>query len=914
MNQLKRTLLVAFTLGAVLAACSNISKPTSELSQQVKAQQTLADYSQSKTKLQLPLTPPAARLPEGIAPTHYSIHLNIDPRKERFSGSTSIEIELKGSTDLIWLHGIDLDIESASATLPDGAVVPLQWEQMNAVGAAKLTAPSILKAGKATLKLNYTAPFNTSLEGLYKVVKGADSYAFTQFEATSARLAFPSFDEPFYKVTFDLSMTVPQDYVAITNTPLVSETSNDGQTKTLVFAKTKPLPTYLIAFAVGPFDVVEWDPVPSTALRAQALPLRGITTRGKAQEIHYAMENTANIVTALEEYFDTPYPYAKLDIIAVPDFGSGAMENAGAITYREQLILLDEGSPVNQKRSFFITHAHELAHQWFGNLVTPVWWDDIWLNESFATWNSHIVLDSIYPEEKYRNSLANSASRVMRNDSLASARQIREPIVRHQDIGSAFNGITYQKGGGVLSMFESFLGKDNFRKGIREYMKTFAFGNTTADDFIGAIADANPQVAGNDLRAAFNSYIEQPGLPMISAELKCTSKGAEVELQQQRYLPTGSLGSTDQTWTIPVCLSSIFDETSTSECFLLKEQRETFALKNKSCPKAILPNTGGSGYYRWALPAQQWLSLMQSFGTLSVIEQISVANSLSAALNNGSMTLDDYLAAVPEITRSESWRVAMAPLSDLYKIKNFVATPDEKKDIQAKFSQWYQPQLDRLNALPERRPDEAQFREFAMSALAHGAEDSAVRSSLVASAIAYTGFETDEELHPDALESDLRRLALNVAAHELGQPFADLLWRHFLKEDNAALRQYLLYAIAQSPDPIVAAGIRGRALSPKLLDNEMPYIIYGQMSEEKNRQAIWDWSKENMTAVLDRIATWRKGQIPSYFRQFCEPAQAQDIEDFFAPMINELESGPRYLANSLETIRLCTAFADLHKK
>lgn len=913
MKHLKRTIWATIALGLAVAACSNTTDGPDPVSLEVASQQARTQDSLVMGTLELSPKAPAARLPEGVAPTHYSLHLDIDPRKERFSGSVSIEIELQGSTNLIWLHGKDLDVESASATLPDGAIVPLDWEQVNAAGAAKLTAASMLGAGKATLQLDYNAPFNTSLEGLYKVVKGEDSYAFTQFEATSARLAFPSFDEPSQKVTFDLSMTVPAEYVGITNTPQLSETPQDSQRKTLKFATTKPLPTYLIAFAVGPFDVVEWAPVPSTSLRSQALPLRGITTRGKAPEIHYALENTADIVTALEQYFDTPYPYAKLDIIAVPDFASGAMENAGAITYREQLILLDEKSPVSQKRAFFITHAHELAHQWFGNLVTPVWWDDIWLNESFATWNSHIVLDSIYPEEKYRNSLQNSASWVMRKDSLASARQIREPIVRHEDIGSAFNGITYQKGGGVLSMFESFLGRENFRKGIREYMKTFAFGNTTADDFIGAIADANPQVPGADLQAAFTSYIEQPGLPLISADLKCGDNGAQVELQQQRYLPTGSTGSSDQIWTIPVCLSSLHARESSSECFLLKKQRETITLKDKTCPSAVFPNAGGSGYYRWSLPAQQWLSLMESFDKLSINEQISVANSLSAALNNGSMTEEDYLAAVPKITQSKSWRVAMAPLSDMYKIKDFVASPEEKKVIQAKLSQWYQPQLDRLNALPNRRSDEKQFRELAMSALASGAEDTAVRASLVASAIAYTGFEGDEVLHPDALESDLRRLALNVAAQELGQPFADLLWRLFLEEDNAQLRQYMLYAIAQSPDPMAAADIRGRILSPQLRDNEITNIFYGQMSQEKNRQQAWDWSAQNMDGILDRIPTWKKGQVPSYFSSFCDRAAAEAIEEFFTPMINDLESGPRYLANSLETIRLCAAFVDLHK-
>lgn len=478
-------LVALIAASTLLSACGESAKepdPATE-HEETAPVSTLAEPAKVLT---FPESPPAARLPQGVAPTHYTLHLNIDPREARFSGTTTIDIELDGETSFLWLHGIDLDLTSARATPAGGDSINLAWNQESPNGAARLTADSVLPAGKVRLELAYTAPFNTSLDGLYKVTKGADSYAFTQFEATSARLAFPSFDEPAFKVTFDISLTVPEEYQAITNTPQLSEESSGDGFRTLTFATTKPLPTYLIAFAVGPFDILEWQEIAPTQLRDQPIPLRGFTTRGKGDEIRYALENTAAIVDELEQYFDTPYPYAKLDIIAVPDFAAGAMENAGAITYREQLILLDENAPVRQKRSFFVTHAHELAHQWFGNLVTPVWWDDIWLNESFATWNSHIVLDSLFPDEQYRDALQNSASGVMRNDSLASARQIREPIERHEDIGSAFNGITYRKGGGVLSMFESFLGRDKFRDGIRHYMKTFAFGNTTAEDFIGS--------------------------------------------------------------------------------------------------------------------------------------------------------------------------------------------------------------------------------------------------------------------------------------------------------------------------------------------------------------------------------------------------------------------------------------------
>jgi len=911
-----KILFVLTTVVVILLGCGDPGEQPDATAATINTGQS-ADPSKATNEvagafLALPSIPPAARLPEGIAPSHYWIHLEIDPRLSRFSGSARIEVELAAATTFLWLHGIDLEVSSATAVLAGGETIALDWEQMAPTGIAKLSSATPLPAGKISLLFEYTAPFSTNLEGLYKVEQGSDSYAFTQFEATSARLAFPAFDEPGFKVPFDISMTIPAQYIGITNSPQRSEVMIADGNKTLTFATTRPLPTYLIAFAVGPFDVVEWQPIPATALRAQPLPLRGITTRGKSEQISFALDNTAAILIELEEYFDTSYPYAKLDIIAVPDFSSGAMENAGAITYREQLILLDADSPVSQKRSFFITHAHELAHQWFGNLVTPYWWEDIWLNESFATWNSHIILDQLFPNDNYREALQNSASRVMRNDSLASARQIREPIERHQDIGSAFNGITYSKGGGVLSMFESFLGREQFRDGIRHYMKTFAFGNTTADDFIGAIADANPQVDGNNLRAAFASYIQQPGLPVISSSLRCDPNGARIELSQQRYLPVGSQGSTDQTWIIPACISTVDGGQPSSRCLLMKGKAQTLRLDTEHCPAAILPNTGGSGYYRWSLPADQWPPLLAAFDQLSINEQISVANSLSAALNNGTMSLPDFMAAVPTLTKSSSWRVAMAPRQDLYKVMDFLADDEERLQIEAKLRQWYRPQLDRLNAIERREQDEDQFRSKLMSTLALGAKDPAIGAELSAAGAAFTGFGGDEKIHMDAVDPNLQLIALLVAVEEFGKPYADLLWRHFLESDNALLKQYLLIAMAYSPDTEVARVMRDRILSPELRDNEIFSIFGSQMSREENRQDMWDWARENMEAVLERIPAWRKGQIPAQFDGFCTLQQARDIEDFFSPIIDTLESGPRYLANSLEAIRLCAAFVDLH--
>jgi alanyl aminopeptidase len=891
---------------ALLAACSDSSKSTNP----EPAAETAVDTAAAQVIN--PTEPPPARLPAIAEPTHYTLQLHIDPRQERFSGYTEIAVTLAQTTDSLWLHGDDLAVSQASAILPNGEVRELEWQQSTPYGVAKLTASAPLPAGELTLTFRYDAPFNTNLEGLHTVEQGGEKYAFTQFEATSARLAFPSFDEPAFKVPFDVELTVPADYTGIANTPQIAEQSNAEGFKTLTFATTKPLPTYLIAFAVGPFDVVEWEPVPASELRATPLPLRGITTRGKGEQIRYALENTAAIVLEMEDYFGAPHPYAKLDLIAVPDFSAGAMENAGAITYREQLILLDENASVRNKRSFFVTHAHELAHQWFGNLVTPMWWDDIWLNESFATWNAYIILDALYPDQNYRDSLQNNAASVMDNDSLASARQIREPITRHEDIGSAFNGITYRKGGGVLSMFEAFLGRDKFRDGIRQYMKTHAWGNTTAHDFIGAIADANPQVNGDDLRAAFMSYIEQPGMPVLSATLNCSDNLPTLTLQQQRYLPAGSTGSSDQTWVIPACFSLFVDGEVSNQCELISGAEQRLQLNNETCPQAVLPNTGGASYYRWALPPAQWQALLENFDSLNTSEQISVANSLKAALDSGSITLPDFLQSAATITASSSWRVALAPRDPVYKLIKHGSNPEDAAALRQLLGDWYRPQLNALNALPELTQDQQQFRMLMMSTLAMGAEDAQMRADLTAIAKQYTGYDSDKQLHPEAVDANMVYISLLAAINELGKPFADHLWQLFLASDNAQVREDLLLALGESADTDVAAAMRERILSPELMDNEIFYIYYNQMDRPEHQQALWQWTRDNLDAVLARIPAWRKGHVPNLFRDFCSTGAADELEAAFAPMIDTLESGPRYLANSLETIRLCASFVDLH--
>jgi alanyl aminopeptidase len=459
-------------------------------------------------------------------------------------------------------------------------------------------------------------------------------------------------------------------------------------------------------------------------------------------------------------------------------------------------------------------------------------------------------------------------------------------------------------------MFEAFLGRDNFRDGIRAYMKKYAFGNTTAEDFIGAIADANPQVDGQDLRKAFNSFIEQAGMPTLSFTTACDDSGARLEVSQKRYLPTGSTGSSDQTWLVPACINLWQDEKQQSQCFLLSDQQESIALNTETCPQAIMPNTGGSSYYRWSMNAEQWQALLQRFDSLSSGEQISVASSLSAALNDGSLPLTDYLAGVGTLATAESYRVAMAPRADLKKVHEFVLSAKEQTGLEQQLKNWYQPRLDEFEGKEDLSPDQQEFHSQLLSTLALDAKDPALRARLTEQAVAFTGFGGDQQLRAEAIDPNIRLLALLVAVEEKGAEFAQLLWQQFLSAEDALLRDHLLRGMASSIDPEVAALSRERILSSSIRDNEIFNILWYQMRNEETRQAMWDWTFSNLDAVLARIPSQNRGGLTRVFDRFCDVASADALETKFSPIIDSLESGPRHLANTVEAVRLCAAFVE----
>lgn len=849
---------------------------------------------------------PGGQLGDAVVPVRYDLDLTILPDLPGFSGHVTIDVTVNRPSRTIWLHGMDIEVSRAWVESGDRSL-EASWEQADPTGIARLTLDDLPAAGPARLHFLYDAPYNGALEGLYKVTDGGEDYAFTQFEATSARLAFPSFDEPVFKTPFDIRVTAREDHAVITSTPeIAAEPAGEGLVKR-TYATTPPLPTYLIAFAVGPLDVVEGAPLPPTAVRDRPLPLRGVATRGKGAQLAYAIENTRPIVEALESYFGIAFPYPKLDIIAVPDFAAGAMENVGAITYREQLLLLNERASAGQKRAYVSVHAHELAHQWFGNLVTPKWWDDIWLNESFATWMGNKAAHAAFPEAGLANSTFNGALGVMNADALATARQIRQPIESNHDIATAFDGITYQKGGAVLAMFESWLGEAAFRDGVRLHMERFAHDVADVHDFLRSLADGSGR---EDVIDAFSSFLFQPGVPIVTASLECGGAEPVVRVAQSRYLPLGSTGSRDATWELPLCVAYDGDGGRVRHCTLVDTAEATIGLPAaSSCPAWMMPNAEGAGYYRFALDEAGWAALFENFEALGEREARALLGSLSATYRSGDTTTATLVDAFRVLAASPDREVATAPLGDLRTLHGRLAvTPAAEAGIEAFVRDLYGERLAALGLEPQagEGTDAALLRGTLTATLAGLGRDAELRRELKARAVAWLG---EQEVDPSALDSGLVGTALAVAVEDSDLAFAERLLERALASRDATFRQRALGALAGSPDDAVAAMMRGLIADPRLRDNEAIQVAFAQVGTEEQRDAMWSWVQDeaNLEALLARIPTWRKGAIANVGGGFCSAERAAEVEAFFAPRVEALEGGPRELAGTLESIRLCAA-------
>ncbi len=878
---------------------------------------------------------PVMRLGDAVRPLAYRLALTLEPERQGFDGRITIDLEIAGSRDFFWLNGQQLEIRSAVLTQAGKAhAAQVSTGGTDFIG---LQFGQPLASGPAQLVIDYTGTFETNnTRGLFRQQDGGDWYALSQFEATSARRAFPCFDEPHWKTPWTLDLTVRREVTAVSNMPAVSEEPREAGMKTVHFAPTAPLPSYLVALGVGPFDIVDGG-----VAGMNGTHLRYITPKGRGAEARYAASVTPRILSLLETYFGRPYPFAKLDSMVIPvTVNFGAMENVGLITYRATLMLAKPGQEDDRfKQAYASVAAHEIAHQWFGDLVTMRWWTDVWLNESFATWMARKTMEQFNPAWDNNGARERERQIAMQVDRLQSTRQVRQPVEVPDDLGNAFDSITYDKGGAVLGMFESYLGEVGFRDGVRRYLKRHEYGNASAEDFFAAMAESDPQVG-----AGLASFVSQPGLPRVSATLECTSQPA-VRLSQERFI-AGKTGTSDlafvpgsiqagaskttliplptavpengvssrmavpsqgtalasQSWTVPVCVRYPIPGGSKQLCTLLDRQTMLVPLtETPSCPAWLLPNPGGVGYFLSDMDARAVPMLAKA--PLTAAERVALAGDISLQMRSAAFPADQAFRLVESEIDDPDPEVALAAVNIVRALNTAVLAQSDRGQFAAWIDRHFSQRAMALGWLPRDGESDAtrKLRSALLPVAARLGRQPALRAEAAALAQDWTVRQDGSRL------GTMLDPVLETAAFD----------------GNAQLHQALIDVAANSTDRRVRGSafaalgmfsderLRKEAFSVLLANRfdmrEASNLMQTAASDPMQAQALQEFVQANFDVIAARSPSETIGRLPRYGVLLCTPAQRDTFQAFYRQRVATLAGGPRNLAQAVEAIDLCIA-------
>ncbi|HEX7841087.1 MAG TPA: M1 family aminopeptidase, partial [Kofleriaceae bacterium] len=767
----------------------------------------------------------------------------------------------------------------------------------------ELRASQPLAAGSWTLAIDYAGgfdPLNTS--GAFKQTVSDASYVFTQFEAVYARRAFPCFDEPDNKVPWQLTLDVPAKLVAVSNSPQTAETPLPDGKKRVEFAPTRPLPSYLVAFGVGPFELVD------AGKTRRGTPVRVVTLAHRAADGAYAAQTSAKLIDLLEDYFGMPYPYAKMDMLAIPiTVGFGAMENAGLITYSETSILLDAKASKERHLRWIGVASHELAHQWFGDLVTTAYWNDIWLNEGFATWMARKIVARFEPAWHEEQGALNTRDTALDNDSLTTARRITQPIARQDDIFTAFDRITYDKGASILNMFESYLGPETFQRGVRDYIAARAWGNATSTDFAAAISKA----AGKDVGPAFATFLDQAGTPEITATPSCEAGKIEVALSQQRYLPPGAATPSEtRPWIVPVCVAYDRGGKRAEACTQLDQPTGAIALDTKTCPRWVMPNVGGRGYYRNAYTAAQISALRdEGWAQLSWTERRAVFHDVRDAASTGKLPLPLALSLVPKLLAGGD-RFTVAPAIALTTGLSRMVPDELRSRYEAWLRQTFGPGAAKAGLLPRDTDtlDIEVTRDQLVAAVAWRGRD----PRLVADAVKLAGSWRDL---PQSVRGEILRIAVDARPEIFERTIKEVA-----SESDRSKRQEMLRALASVRDPRRQEAALGLMLDPKLDPRETLMMLFGGAGRggggggadgDANLKVSQAFFREHQAEIMKTMpqdgTSGPFARLSGLFTATCRADQRDAVTDYVKKTFAVLPGGKRIIAQNLEQMDQCIA-------
>jgi puromycin-sensitive aminopeptidase len=822
------------------------------------------------------------RLSTDVRPRAYDAELSIDPAGPRFSGRLRVTLDVARATEELVLHAAELEIGEVALVANGRTQAPAALRLVPASETLVLRFAAPVPVGEAVLSLAWTGAVNSGLRGLYRAGPGLVA---TQFEAADARRVFPCFDEPSFKAPWKLAVEVPRGVPVLSNGRAVSEEER-GERRRVVFAETPPLPTYLVAVVAGGVEAFP-------AVTSRAVPVRTWATPEKLPLTGFGQDVAVEVLPRLEEYFGVPYAFGKLDQVGLPEFEAGAMENAGLITFREVALLLDPATAsLAQKKRVAEVVTHELAHQWFGNWVTMEWWDDLWLNEAFATWMAFKIVDAWNPGWRVWLEFDQGKAGALQLDALRSTHPIHAEIRSVAEAGEAFDLITYEKGGAVLRMIESYLGAERFRDGIRLYMRRHGKGNTVADDLWSALAEASRE----PVVELAHAWIGQPGFPLVSV----SRAGRTLRLSQRRFFsdPADAAAEAEATWPVPMVLRLGVNGRVEERRVLLEGKTAEVALEAE--PDFVLANGGGTGFYRVAYDAAGLAAVRRSLPALAPSERIQLLSDEWALVRAGAREVGDLLDLCAAFQGEVDHAVLDELVARLSAIEHRLVADGDRPALQRVVAGLFRPALAATGWDPAAAEgDEVRLRRAAaVRALGLVARDPEVIREATA--------RLDRWLAGDraALEANLHDAAVAMAARGGDGARQERLRALARTETDPAFRRRYLMALASFEDPGLAAAGLELLFAPDAVPLQDTAFYLGSLFGNRvGRDAALARLRSEWDRFYGRIrgAPMLMRRVVEALGSFVDRRQLAEVEAFLAA--HPLEESRQAIAQTLDRLR-----------
>lgn len=831
------------------------------------------------------------RLPRHVIPTRYDLRLEPDLAAATFIGQVTITITVKQTTQTILLNAVDLVLQSAMAENANQQRFKGLIELEQKTQRVELSFQEPIQPGEWRLHLSFHGKLNDQLRGFYRsTYKDASgtlqTLAATQFEATDARRAFPCWDEPDFKAVFATTLVIDPHLTTISNTLVASE-SIENNKKVVRFADTIKMSTYLVAFVVGRMEATEPVWVGKTPLRLWTVP-------GKQPLTPFGQDIAAASLKFFEDYYGMPYPGDKLDLLAIPDFASGAMENLGAITFRETALLVDRqtGTHAELERVADVV-AHENAHMWFGDLVTMSWWNGLWLNEAFATFMEMLAVDAWKPEWKRWESFSVARAAAFSVDGLVSTRPIEYPVHAPKDADAMFDILTYEKGASVLRMLEQHIGPPVFRDGVRQYLRTHAYANADTNDLWTALGT----VANQPVPQLMNAWIFQPGFPLVTAEVR----GQELLLSQQRFTYLPPEPSTNQLWHVPIQIRIAVGDRTEYRRLLLTERETKVGLP--AGVTSVFVNEGGHGFYRVRHRAPLLEQLLdQGLDRLAAIERFALVSDAWATTVAGITALREYLRLTVHF-KSERDKNVWAVLLDSFSLLNRIISPEERGTLEAFVCACVKPAIDELGW--DARSGESdlirQLRGDLLGALGRLGNDTAIQHG---AAERYRRYRKD----PATADSNVVPALVAILAHTGNEARYDEFLELYRTASTPQEERRYLFSLAAFRHEELLARTLARTINGEIRTQDAPFIVGAMLMSVYSRELTWNFVKANWDH-MDRLFP-KQG-----LRRMCggivglaTPELEQDVRTFFT--VRKIDLGGKTLDQYFEQLRVAVSFRE----